>query len=92
MTIYAWLEVARLVGWLVVLSLLISNKRHMCINTFWMRIIITVTMMTASINDLLSIDTIQFKSLYWFVGNLFIIVSYIYEATTRSDQSKILRT
>ena len=74
----AWLEGIRLIGWCIVLYMLISNKKYIDLDLFWVRIIISATMMTASINDLMNVTQIH-KSMYWFFGNIFIILSYIYE-------------
>jgi len=76
--INAWLEVIRLIGWGIVIYMFISNKKYIEVDLFWVRIIISVIMMTASINDLLNVSNIS-KSLYWFFGNIMIIISYIYE-------------
>ena len=76
--IYAYLEIIRLIGWITVLSMTVYNKKHCHVDIFWMRVISSVLMMMGSINDLTSVETIHYKSLWWFFGNVFIIIFYIY--------------
>jgi len=80
------LEILRIVGWTAVVVLAVRYKKYSGIDVFWLRIIGAALMMMGSIKDLTNLVTI--KSMWWFFGNIFIIISYIYMIMKDVDNCK----
>ena len=69
------LELVKISAWIVMLGIALYWHKKISVNIFWLTVIGAALMIAASIHDIFR-GALEYKSVWWLVASLFILVNY----------------
>ena len=85
---YIVLESLKLLGWLVVIFIVIRKRKYLFAAPVMLMLVSSLIMIVSGIEDLCNLQVLHDKSIGWFIGNSFIIWTFLNTVLKYSKQSK----
>lgn len=91
--IYVVFEILKIIGWIIVFLLTIRYRKFIRVDFFWLKIMSAILMAMGGVEDLITNQILGIKSFWWFLGNVCVIITYLYlikkDVVTFKDVEKL---
>lgn len=76
MTYYIAIEIIKVLAWIFIFYLILKKRSKISVHVFWLSATSAVLMGIAGLHDLWNFEHLPDKSGFWFIANIFILLTY----------------
>lgn len=82
MIYYIAIEIMKVLAWIFIFYLILKTRSKLSVHVFWLSGTSSALMIIAGLHDIWNFEHLPDKSGFWFIANIFILMTYFFMIKT----------